>query len=180
MQSIQVTIRDMPKSQAVKNHIIKKAEKLDHFYHRIQRCRVVVDLAQKHKHQGKLYRVHIDLFVPGKELVVNHKLDEDLYVAIRNAFQALIRQLETYARKRRGDVKSHDGINFGYIKRIIPEEGYGFIQSTLGDEHYFSLSNVTHPDFSQLQVGDIVNFISVSANDGWQAHRVTRNNHNHE
>lgn len=180
MQSIQVTIRDMPSSQALESHIRKKAEKLDHFYHRIQRCRIVIDVPQKHKHQGRLFRVRIDLFVPGKELVVNHKLDEDVYVAIRDAFQAVLRQLENYARKRRGDVKRHDAVNFGYVKRLFVEEGYGFIQSAEGEEHYFSVTNVTHPEFSKLQVGDVVHFLSVQANDGLQAHRITRNNHSHE
>lgn len=180
MQPLQVTIKDMPVSLALESHIRKKAEKLDHFYDRIQRCRVVIDVPQKHKRQGKLFRVRIDLFVPGKELVVNHKIDEDVYIAIRDAFNAVLRQLENYARKRRGEVKHHDGVNFGYIKRLFPDEGYGFIQSAEGEEHYFSLTNVTYPNFIQLKMGDIVNFISVPANDGWQAHRVTRNNHNHE
>lgn len=180
MQPIQVTIRDIPSSQALEDHILKKAHKLDHFYHRIQRCKIVVDMPQKHKHQGKLFRARIDLYVPGKELVVNRKLDQDVYVAIRDAFNAAIRQLECYARKRRGDVKRHSGVNFGYVKRLILDEGYGFIQAIDGDEHYFSITNVCFPNFTQLAVGDIVNFISVPANDGLQAHRVTRNNHNHD
>jgi ribosomal subunit interface protein len=179
MQSIQLTIRDIPSSFALKDHIRKKAEKLDHYYSRIQRCRIVVDVPQKHKHQGKLFRVRIDLLVPGKELVVNHKMDEDVYIAIRDAFNAVLRQLETYSSRRRGDIKVHDGINFGYVKRLYADEGYGFIQSGDGQEHYFSTTNVCYPSFPQLQIGDIVHFISVPANDGWQAHRITRNNHNH-
>jgi len=180
MQPIQVTIRDMPSSQAIESHIRKKAEKLDHYYRRIQRCRVVVDVPQKHKHQGKLFRVRIDLSVPGKDLVVNHKLDEDLYVAIRDAFLAVVRQLESYVHKKRGDVKHHQGLDYGYVKRLIPGEDYGFIQSIDGNELYFSMTNTAYPSFPQLQVGDIVHFISVPASDGWQAHRVTRNNHVHE
>lgn len=177
MQPIQVTIRDIPGSIALESHLRKKAAKLDHYYDKIQRCRIVIDVPQKHKHQGKLFRVHINLLVPGKELVVNHKLDEDVYVAIRDAFQAVIRQLEAYAHKRRGDVKHHEGVAVGYVDRLFPEQGYGFIQSIEGDEYYFSMTNVTHPHFAQLQVGDIVHFLSVSANEGWQAHRITRDNH---
>ena len=179
MQSIQVTIRDMPFSHSLEDHIKKKAQKLDHFYRRIQSCKVVVDLPQKHKRQGKLFRVRIDMFVPGKELVVNHKQDEDVYVAVRDAFHALERQLESYVSKRRGDVKHHDGLNLGYVKRIYQEEGYGFIQSAEGQEHYFSLTNICYPSFEQVQIGDIVHFLSVPASDGFQAHRVTKNNHMH-
>ena len=180
MQPIQVTIRDLPYSEAIQSHVHKKAEKLDHYYHNIQRCCVVIDMPQKHKHQGKLFRVRINLGVPGKDLVVNHKFDEDVYVAIRDAFQAMSRQLEEYARKRRGHVKTHEGVNFGYVQRLFPEEGYGFILSADGNEHYFSTTNATHPSFQKMQVGDIVHFLSVPADDGWQAHRVTRNNHTHE
>src|SRR4051812_48068488 len=100
MQLIQVTIRDVPHSGALEDHIEKKAEKLTRFYQRINSCRVVVEQSQKHKHQGKLFRVCVDLTVPGKELVVNRKKNEDVYLAIRDAFSAIERQLEDYARKQ--------------------------------------------------------------------------------
>jgi len=47
------------------------------------------------------------LTVPGAELVANHTQHEDVYVAIRDAFDAMSRQLEDYARKQRGEVKTH-------------------------------------------------------------------------
>lgn len=179
MQAIQITVRDMPSSPALENHIRKKAEKLDHHCKRIHRCRIVINVPQKHKHQGKLFRVCIDIFVPGKELVVNRKLDEDVYIAIRDAFLAAERKLETYTGKIRGDVKTHEGTNFGYVKRLFPKEGYGFIQDALGEEVYFSMTNVAFPHFDQLQIGDMVHYLRVPESEGWQAHRVTKKNHNH-
>lgn len=104
---LQVTFRDMPSSDAVDMRIREKAEKLSRYYDRIMACRVVVEMPQRHKHQGKLHRVRIDLTVPGAELVANHTQDEDVYVAIRDAFTAITRQLEDYARRQRGDVKTH-------------------------------------------------------------------------
>lgn len=104
---LQITLRDMPASPAVEQRIREKADKLSRFYDRIMGCRVVVEMAQRHKHQGKLHCVRIDLTVPGAELVANHAQDEDVYVAIRDAFQAIGRQLEDYARRQRGDVKAH-------------------------------------------------------------------------
>ncbi|MHB1947635.1 MAG: ribosome hibernation-promoting factor, HPF/YfiA family [Gammaproteobacteria bacterium] len=175
MQPVQITVRDLPSSPALEDHIRKKAQKLSQFYHRINSCRIVITLPQKHKHQGKLYCVRIDLTVPGKELVVNRKLDEDVYVAIRDAFQALQRQLEAYACKRRGDIKKHEfASNRGKIKRLFTDEGYGFIQDINGTELYFSPANLSNLEFAQLKVGDQVEFISVTASDGWQAHHVTR------
>jgi ribosomal subunit interface protein len=104
---LQITLRDMPTSPAVEDRIREKADKLARFYDRIMGCRVVVEMAQRHKHQGKLHSVRIDLTVPGAELVANHAQHEDVYVAIRDAFQAITRQLEDFARRHRGEVKTH-------------------------------------------------------------------------
>ena len=102
MSSVQITIRDIPATASLDTHIRKHIEKLNRFYDRISSCRVVVELPQKHKHQGKLYNVRIDITVPGKELVVTRKKDQDIYVAIRDAFKAIERQLEEHSRKRHG------------------------------------------------------------------------------
>ena len=104
---LQVTLKDMPQSEAVESRIRDKAEKLSRFYDRIMSCRVVVETPQRHQHQGKLYSVRIDLTVPGAELVANRAQDEDVYVAIRDAFIAITRQLEDFVRRQRGDVKTH-------------------------------------------------------------------------
>ncbi len=104
---LQVTFRDMSPSDAVESRIREKADKLGRFYDRITGCRVVVEMPQRHKHQGKLHSICIDLTVPGTELVANHTQHEDVYVAIRDAFVAITRQLEDYVRRQRGDVKAH-------------------------------------------------------------------------
>jgi len=179
MQSVQVTIRDIPHSIALEDHVHKKAQKLDHFYQHIQMCRVVIDQTQKHKHQGKLFSVRIDLAVPGKNLVVNRKKNEDIYVAIRDAFDAIERQLESYSRRQRGHVKCHQEINKGIVARTFPDEGYGFIRGIDGTEYYFSASNVSHPDFDHIHVGDSVEFLTKIADEGLQANRITRERNNH-
>lgn len=104
---LQITLKDMPQSQAVETRIREKVDKLHRFYDRIMGCRVVVESPQQRQHQGKLYTVCIDLTVPGAELVANRAQDEDVYVAIRDAFGAITRQLEEFARRSRGEVKTH-------------------------------------------------------------------------
>ena len=108
--SVTVTFKDFEHSDAVETRVRERAEKLTHFYDRIVECRVVLQAPHKHRHKGKLYSVRIDLIVPGAELVVNHgqhekHQHEDVYVAIRDAFQAMERQLSQFADKHRG----HDG-----------------------------------------------------------------------
>jgi len=123
MLPIQITLQDLPASQALEDHLRKKASKLEQFYQNINKCRVTISMPQKHKHQGKLYSVVIDITVPGKqELVASHKLDEDVYVAIRNAFYAMQRQLDGYTHKRRGDVKLHASYPNGKVKAIESDQ----------------------------------------------------------
>jgi ribosomal subunit interface protein len=104
---LQITIRDMEHSDALETHIRDKVNKLEEFFNHIMSCRVVVEMPHKHHHQGKQFNVRIDIGVPGSEIVVNRDHAEDVYVALRDAFDAAKRQLEDYARKMRGDVKTH-------------------------------------------------------------------------
>ena len=105
---LQITIRDIEHSDVLDAHIRDKVKKLDEFFDRIISCRVVVELPHKHHHQGKQFNVRIDIGVPGSEIVVNRDHHEDIYVALRDAFDIAKRQLEDYARKMRGDTKSHE------------------------------------------------------------------------
>ncbi len=95
----------------------KKQEKLESFCDRITSCRVIVEAPHRHHHKGKAFQVRIDLSAPGREIVINrapkrlsaakltesrqveknfmenhrpskHAAHEDVYVAIRDAFNA--------------------------------------------------------------------------------------------
>jgi ribosomal subunit interface protein len=108
---LEVNFRNMDPSPAVEARIREKAAKLERFHDRIIGCTVVVEAPHRHHHKGKLYSVHIDISVPGKDLVVDRAkpLDhshEDVYVAVRDAFNAAVRRLEDYTSKLRGDVKT--------------------------------------------------------------------------
>lgn len=107
---LQIAFRNMDPSDAVEAKIRARAGSLERFAAGITSCRVAVEKQDRHRHQGNLFRVRVDLTVPGRELVAGGKRDADpahadVYVAIRDAFDAARRQLEDYARRRRGDVK---------------------------------------------------------------------------
>jgi ribosomal subunit interface protein len=109
---LDISFRNMDPSPAVEARIREKAEKLERFHDRIIACTVVVEAPHRHHNKGKLYSVRIDISVPGTDLVVDRAkpLDhshEDVYVAVRDAFNAAARQLEDYTRRMRGDVKTH-------------------------------------------------------------------------
>ena len=105
---LQITIRDIEHSEALETRIRDKAKKLEEFFKNIMSCRVVVEAPHKHHHQGKQFNVRIDIGVPGNEIVVNRDHHEDVYVALRDAFDAAKRKLEDYVRITRGDIKTHE------------------------------------------------------------------------
>ncbi len=103
---VQISFRDIDHSDAIEARIREKVEKLEQYYDRITSCRVVVEAPHRHQQKGKLYNVRVDLSVPGEEIIVDHdKLNdpahEDVYVAIRDSFEAARRQLKKHVRKIR-------------------------------------------------------------------------------
>ncbi len=111
---LKITFQNMEPSPAVETRVREKVDKLDTYFDRIVGCKVVVEAPHRHHHKGKLYNVRVDVTVPGKEIVatrngVKDHAHEDVYVAVRDAFEAVARQLEDHARVIRGDVKSHRG-----------------------------------------------------------------------
>ena len=86
---VQIVSRDLHLSKSLATTIRGKAEKLGTFYSRITRCRVVVESPTHHHWKSKSYKVRIDLTVPGSELVVNHHENQDLKIAIRDAFDVI-------------------------------------------------------------------------------------------
>jgi hypothetical protein len=53
-----------------------------------------------------MYHVHIDIAVPGEELVVGREPHEDLAVAIHEAFDGAKRQLKEFSELRRAVLKN--------------------------------------------------------------------------
>jgi ribosomal subunit interface protein len=158
---IEVTFRNMDRSDAVEAAVFEKSKKLERFFDRIVSCRVVVEAPHRRHTKGRLYNVRIDIGVPGKEIVVNHNgpknhAHEDVYVAIRDAFNAAARRLEDHSRKVRGEVKTHEVPRHGKILRLFPYEGYGFIETSDGREIYFHKNSVVNDRFDDLEVGDEV------------------------
>lgn len=172
---LEITIRDLPPSQALNNHIQEKAHKLERFANNIMSCHVVVEMTQKHQHNGKVYNVRIDLTLPKEEIVVNKVQDENVYIAVRDAFNAVQRKIKKEVKINRGDVKTHEPLTLGQIARLFPEERYGFIESFDGRDFYFNSNNVSYPEFDKLEQGMRVQFLEVVANDGLQANRITIN-----
>lgn len=174
---LQIAFRNLERSEAIAAKIVERAAKLESYYDRIIGCRVMVELQHKHHHRGNHYHVRVDVTVPGAELVANREPGEhhayaDVYVAIRDAFDTIRRQLEDHARERRGDVKAHETPPHGTIAEIHPAEDYGRIEAPGIGLIYFHRNSVIEADFDKLATGTAVRFDMEMGERGPQATTV--------
>lgn len=174
---LHITLLNIPPSDAIEAEIRKRAKKLERFSGRIMHCRVTVGAVRKHQSQGLLHEVRIDLTAPGMEIAIHHvHRHEDVYVVIRDAFDAAIRKLQGDLDLRRGDVKVHETPLHGRVTKLF-EDGYGFIETPDAREFYFHRDNLVYPDFDRMEVGVDVQFLAEAAGEGWQAKRVSAGKH---
>lgn len=174
---LKITFHQLDHSDAIEAKIREKMQKLERFAEHITSCRVTVEAPHKHHHKGNLYTVAVDITLPGEEIVANrhpkkHQAHEDVYVAMRDAFDAARRQLEDYVRRRRGKVKAHEVEPHGFIKVLHPEEDYGLIETSDNREIYFHRNSVINTDFDNIEVGNLVHFNEEMGENGPQASTV--------
>lgn len=106
MSNLQITVRCIEDTPTLQDHIHKHFEKLKKHFLKINHCKVVIDLSQKHTNKAKIYRVSIDLTTPGKEFS-SGKLNENLFVAIRDSFAAMEKSLAKHYARNSSSTKRH-------------------------------------------------------------------------
>jgi ribosomal subunit interface protein len=102
---LQITFHQMDSSPAVRERIEERTEKLEHLYDRIVDCRVVIEAPHRHHQKGNLFSVAVEVNIPGNKLTSHrspgkHHEHEDIYIAVRDAFDAIERQVHDFLRKR--------------------------------------------------------------------------------
>jgi cold shock CspA family protein len=191
----QVTFRGLQHSDALESEIRQRVAWLEQFYDGIVRCRVLIEIPHRHRHDGRHFHVRVEMTVPGgTPIVVSH--DPSLHgglkdlqevahhkgtevegvhryaaVAIREAFDAARRRLEDFAREQRGAVKTHQVPASGEVVDLDTVGGFGFIQS--GESRiYFHRASVLDDGFDQLTIGTRVAFVEERGEQGPQASTV--------
>lgn len=102
----QIVFHNIDQSDAITEAVQKRVDKLRRYCSDIIGGRVVLDSPHNNHHKGKVYSVALELQTPNKPVMVtqeqhdNHA-HEDLYVAIRDAFNAAERQLKSVDKKHR-------------------------------------------------------------------------------
>jgi ribosomal subunit interface protein len=122
---LEVSFRNMDRSDAVEAKVRERVEKLERFFGRITSCRVLIEATNRQHTKGNLYHVHVEVAVPGREVVVSRNpaekhAHEDVYVAVRDAFDAMRRRLEDHARRWGGQVKAHEVPLHGTVTKLFP------------------------------------------------------------
>lgn len=165
---VDIVFRNTERSVAVEETVRERAQGLTRAYDRLMGCRVVIEKLGRNQPKGSQFSARIDLKLPGQMLVVGRAQAsspayDDVYQAVRQAFDAAERRLLTFARRRRGEVKTHEPPPHGRVAKLFPSEGYGFIQMADGQEVYFHRNAVVGEGFDRLEVGAEVR---VSVHDG--------------
>ncbi len=174
---LKIIFRHMDSSPALEAAVRERAAKLEKFCDEIIGCQVMIEAPHQHHHQGNLYHFRIDLTVPGKEIVVKRSPDdqhahEDAFVALRDAFDSVRRQLEDYVRIRRGKVKTHDVPAHGRVSCLMPEQDYGRLATPDGREIYFHRNSLIDAEFDDLAIGTELRFVEETGERGPQASSV--------
>ena len=97
----QITYRNLDPSPALNATIERQARRVGQLFDRITQLRVTIEAVSPRHRKGFQFHVHLELGVPGPDLIVSRNSDgdranEDAFVAVRDAFRALRRQLLDY------------------------------------------------------------------------------------
>jgi len=165
-QPLELKFTDMPPSEFVERDIRDRVARLERLFDRITSCHVYVTAPHKRHQKGNRYEIRLEVRVPGNELVVNNQpgdvhAHEDIHVAVRDAFNAMERQLKKHKAKLSGDVKSSaaTGQLHGQVKEIDHERGFGQIIAADGRLVYFHANSVIDGSFDELGQGDPVQLV---------------------
>lgn len=192
---VQIIFQNMRSSAMIEEWIRAESARLETSHNPVMSCRVAIGIPHRSHKNGKPLHVRIDLALPGKRIVIErepvaslrprticegdalvklHRMPphHDLHVVIHDAFKAAARRIHDFARNRRGNRRVHEQIPRAIVRRIIPEEGFGFLEAEDGRAIYFQENSVHGNGFHLLKVGKPVSFSEELGEKGPQATTV--------
>ena len=171
-----ITYRGVGPTPTIENKVRERLRRLERHHPRVMACRVMIEAPHRHQAKGVLYHVGLDVTVPGHELVVNrdpkaHQAHEEVLTAVRDAFDAMERQLDGLRGRRRREVRTEPLTVHGHVVELLPE--HGRIAGLDGILTYFHRNSVVGGAFDTLRVGSEVNYVVEHGEKGPQAASVT-------
>jgi len=178
---LEIAFHNLDPSPSLEAEIRTRVEEL------AQRCadlvgvRVSVEGLHKQHQKGNVHEVHIVMSLPGHDLAVSREphhakeryADPDVWTAMRDAFKAAERQLESWKGKRRQDTSKPDAhMMTGQVALIEPGADHGFILTNTGTQVYFHRDSLTDGEFAALKRGDAVHYVEEEGDVGPTATKV--------
>ena len=125
-----VLFRGIEHSQAVEDAVHKRLEKLERYTDKIQSLKVILEAPHNNHYKGRVYHVGIEAMMPSHDIVVAHDhhdkhAHEDIYVAIRDAFNAVERRLKTVSGKQRAKRHGERLNEVGVLSEALPVQESG-------------------------------------------------------
>lgn len=153
---LELAFHNMEPSDSIEQKVRERVDRLHRYFARINSVRVAVEVPHRSQKHALTYHVRIQVGVPDKELVVSRDPGDrgahyDPMLAVRDAFEAMEKQLSAHAHKIRGEVKRHESPVQGRILRLVFD--HGFIATNDNREIYFHRNAVVGTDFEDLEEG---------------------------
>ena len=102
---VEIHFHGIEKSEAVEQRVLDKVAKLEKHFGRMTRCRVVLEAPHRNPQKPKVFQIKIEISLPRRQpIVVRHEREgshahEELPLAIREAFEAVLRKLDDVGSK---------------------------------------------------------------------------------
>lgn len=102
---VEVHFHGIEKSEAVEQRVREKVAKLKKHFGRMTSCRVGIEATQRSAQRPKVYQIKIEIGLPSRSpIVVSHAsvgshANEELGLALRDAFEAALRKVDGMAAK---------------------------------------------------------------------------------
>lgn len=174
----EIDFQGMEATADARARIERHIEQLETRFGRITACRVVVKAPGGRHRTGGQFEINIHLALPdGREAVAERtppqdERFQDFEFALDDTFNRVRRRLQDQVRRMEGHVKLHEGPANGVVRRLMREDGYGFLEGASGRELYFHRNSVEGDGFSRLDLGDRVSYREEEGESGPQASAV--------
>jgi cold shock CspA family protein/ribosome-associated translation inhibitor RaiA len=160
----EIAFRNVEPTPPMESQILRGLAQLERIHPRITTCRIMVEIPHPRHIRGNLYRVRIDLTVPGREILVSRdpparRTREEAGTAIREAFRLARSQLREHREREAGHPRVPEAPLRGRVISLEDGDGYGFLRSSEGEEIYFHRTGVPDDRFDDLEVGSEVRFV---------------------
>ena len=178
---LDIAFHNIQSSESLEREIRAHVAKLEARYPHLTGCRVSVEALHHSQQKGNVPEIHIVLSVPGRDLAVSREPQRahekrnqpTIYTALKDAFAAAERQLESYKGRMREDTTKPTGSAVaGQITQLEPGADHGFLLTNTGTQLYFHRDSVTNADFAALRVGMLVHYVEEAGDAGPVAAKV--------